>query len=172
VRVRDEEWPVHCVTEAQLPGGPQADARPAQLRDIAILMPTRASLPQLEAALERVEIPYRVESAPLGWGTQGVRDLLATVHFIAWADRQADEHTRVKESALPEADDDAVRILTVHGAKGLQFPVVIVTGLNRPKNGAVNRPATVLWDGDRPEVSTWSRSLWKGFKTSGFAALN
>jgi ATP-dependent exoDNAse (exonuclease V) beta subunit len=88
--------------------------------------------------------------------------------FVRWADRQADEHARVKESALPEADDDAVRILTVHGAKGLQFPVVVVTGLNRPKNGAVPRPATVLWDGDRPEVRTWSRTLWKGFKTAGF----
>jgi len=38
--------------------------------------------------------------------------------FVAWADRQADEDARVKESPLPEADDDAVRILTVHGAGG------------------------------------------------------
>ena len=30
---------------------------------------------------------------------------------------------------LPETDDDAVRILTIHGAKGLEFPITIVSGM-------------------------------------------
>ena len=30
---------------------------------------------------------------------------------------------------LPETDDDAVRIITIHGAKGLEFPIAIVSGM-------------------------------------------
>jgi ATP-dependent exoDNAse (exonuclease V) beta subunit len=40
------------------------------------------------------------------------------------------------ESAVPEADDDAVRLLTIHGAKALESPVVLLSGL-----GAGKRPA-------------------------------
>jgi ATP-dependent exoDNAse (exonuclease V) beta subunit len=49
--------------------------------------------------------------------------------FLAWADLQGSEGARVVETLLPETDDDAVRILTVHGAKGLEFPVTIVSGM-------------------------------------------
>jgi ATP-dependent helicase/nuclease subunit A len=35
------------------------------------------------------------------------------------------------ESPVPEGDEDAVRLMTVHGSKGLEFPVVILTGLGR-----------------------------------------
>ena len=34
------------------------------------------------------------------------------------------------ESVLPETDDDAVRIMTIHAAKGLEFPITIVSGLS------------------------------------------
>jgi ATP-dependent helicase/nuclease subunit A len=49
--------------------------------------------------------------------------------FLAWADLQGSEGARVVETVLPETDDDAVRILTIHGAKGLEFPVTIVSGM-------------------------------------------
>ena len=47
------------------------------------------------------------------------------------------------ESIAPEPDDDAVRILTVHGAKGLEFPVVLLAGLST-QPPAFNPP--VVWD--------------------------
>jgi ATP-dependent exoDNAse (exonuclease V) beta subunit len=49
--------------------------------------------------------------------------------FLAWADLQGSEGARVVETVLPETDDDAVRILTIHGAKGLEFPITIVSGM-------------------------------------------
>jgi len=49
--------------------------------------------------------------------------------FLAWADLQSSEGARVVETVLPETDDDAVRILTIHGAKGLEFPIAIVSGM-------------------------------------------
>ncbi len=49
--------------------------------------------------------------------------------FLHWADLQGSEGARVVETVLPETDDDAVRILTIHGAKGLEFPITIVSGM-------------------------------------------
>ena len=48
--------------------------------------------------------------------------------YLAWATLQGTEGARVVETVLPETDDDAVRIMTIHGAKGLEFPIVIVLG--------------------------------------------
>jgi ATP-dependent helicase/nuclease subunit A len=245
----DDGWPVR---DRSLPDAPDAE-RPARWADVAILLPTRTSLPQLEAAFETAGVPYRVISSSLVWSTQEVRDLLnilqaiddptdevalvaalrspafacsdddllsfrnahgrwdvrsgppdtidpdhpvvtalqvvgrlrqqrwwlgvsgiadqivrdlklfelafahdrprdrwrrlrfvldqartfertpgATLRqFLTWAERQASDVARVREPSLPESDDDAVQILTVHGAKGLEFPITVVTGLNR-----------------------------------------
>ena len=60
--------------------------------------------------------------------------------FLAWADLQGSEGARVVETVLPETDDDAVRILTIHGAKGLEFPVTIVSGMTTKASG---RPRSV-----------------------------
>ena len=70
--------------------------------------------------------------------------------FIEWAEEQAEERARVAESVAPEPDDDAVRILTIHGSKGLEFPVVVLAGLStQPPNFS---PA-VVWGADgEPEL--------------------
>jgi ATP-dependent helicase/nuclease subunit A len=49
--------------------------------------------------------------------------------YVEWAHLQASETTRVAETILPETDDDSVRIMTIHGAKGLEFPVAILSGM-------------------------------------------
>ena len=271
VRAKTEAWPV-------------GTGRPASFRDIAILLPTRASLTALEAALQSRDVPYRVESRSLVWATDAVRDLVtllqavdnpadevATVaalrhpglacsdvdladwaasggrwnylapvpdgvdddhpvaaamaalrgyhdlrwwlpvnelldrvvtelrlveltaelrrprdhwrrlrflvdqarafcdaggsglsDFVAWAVDQTESEADVLETVVPEPDDDAVRILTVHGSKGLEFPVTIVAGLG----AGARSGGQVLWGGPRPEVRLKARAL----ETPGYGA--
>ena len=50
--------------------------------------------------------------------------------YLRWVDMQRGEGARVVEALVPESDDDAVRIMTVHAAKGLEFPFVVVAGFS------------------------------------------
>ncbi|HEX4903460.1 MAG TPA: UvrD-helicase domain-containing protein [Acidimicrobiales bacterium] len=62
--------------------------------------------------------------------------------FLRWADLQRDDKLRATSPVLPEADVDAVRILTIHGAKGLEFGITAVSGLSAQDPNGV-RGATV-----------------------------
>jgi len=286
-RVRDAEA-VHVAAtlrRAQAEGwlitGRDGQARPAGYADMAVLVPARTSLSQLEDALERHDVPYRVMSRSLVWETDAIRDLVTVLQaiddpddgvaviaalrhpvfgcsdddlagwkaaggswrydapapadlggspvadamtallryhdlrwwlpvnilldriigerhvveltaayrrprdqwrrirfladqarayldnggsglhgFIRWARGQIDSAADAVETVAPERDDDAIQILTIHSAKGLEFPVVVLTGIN-----AQRRPAAeVIWQhGRAPEVR-----VRKGFETPGF----
>ncbi len=67
--------------------------------------------------------------------------------YLSWVEMQTAEGARVAEAVLPETDDDAVRIMTIHGAKGLEFPIAIVSGMStvpraRPAKADVVFPPT------------------------------
>ena len=65
------------------------------------------------------------------------------------------------ESVLPESDVDSVRIMTVHAAKGLEFPMVILSGMTaQPFRGSGVR---MLWSDDGYAVS-----LSKDLETGDF----
>jgi ATP-dependent helicase/nuclease subunit A len=261
-----DRWPVHD-DRGQ---GDVLGWRPASYQDMAILLPTRRPLPALAAALEALDIPYRIESRSLVWATDTVRDLitllqavddptdevaivsalrhpglacsdvdlatwraagggwdyresapvyvapdhpvaagmatlaryhevrlllpandlvdriirelrlveLTTPHrrprdhwrrlrflcdqaraccdagrsdlgsFVTWARDQINADADAVETVVPEPDDDAVRILTIHAAKGLEFPITILAGLG--SNGRI--PSNLLWNDGVPQV--------------------
>jgi ATP-dependent helicase/nuclease subunit A len=65
-----------------------------------------------------------------------------TRRYLQWATLQASE-SRVADTILPENDHDAVRVMTIHAAKGLEFPITIVAGLTtKPRRATTNG---VVW---------------------------
>jgi len=79
-------------------------------------------------------------------GGRGVR------RYLAWAHRQAVDG-RVAETILPETDHDAVRVMTVHASKGLEFPITFVAGLTTKRQG--KRGVGVVW---HPDGEHWALS--------------
>ena len=71
--------------------------------------------------------------------------------FLSWAELQRYEGARVHEPLLPELDDNSVRIMTIHSAKGLEFPITIVSGLTAQRSGR-RKGVSVLWGAALPEI--------------------
>ncbi len=87
--------------------------------------------------------------------------------YLEWTDLQGSTGSSESEKVLPEADDDAVQVTTIHGSKGLEFPITIISGMDASLTDT-RRGAQVLWGelGERPEIKIPS-----GGETKGFADL-
>ncbi len=138
-----------------LEGHPVADAL-AHLRSVAERTTTTSAADLLAAlvderrvldvALDRPDardvwhrVRFVVDQAR-AWADAGGRGLR---RYLAWAHLQASEG-QVSDVVLPEHDRDAVRIMTVHAAKGLEFPITVVSGLSTQPNR--RRGVAVVWD--------------------------
>lgn len=89
--------------------------------------------------------------------------------FIRWCEAQEENQARVAETVVPEEDDDAVRILTIHASKGLEFPVVILCGLGA--SGGRAERARVVWDDDGRLALRIGASGADAIQTSGAADI-
>ena len=85
--------------------------------------------------------------------------------FADWVDDQLREGLRPVESVLPEPDEDVVRVMTVHGAKGLEFPVAVLVGFGTTEASNL-RPLVLRNDRGACEVH-FNNDL----RTSGHARL-
>ena len=88
--------------------------------------------------------------------------------YLAWTARQREEQARARETAVPESDEDAVRVMTVHGAKGLEFPILVLAGLG---STPAHRPGAVLFDRECEAVEVKVGSGESSFSTAGYAEL-
>ena len=88
-------------------------------------------------------------------GGRGVR------RYLRWAAYQAAEG-RASDTILPEHDHDAVRVMTVHAAKGLEFPITVVSGLTTRVQGT--RSMSVVWPGDGWALAERDSALFEAFK--------
>src|SRR5256886_7100100 len=99
-RIKDDAWEiVDPVT---------GEVRLARYDDVGLLLPTRAALPDLEDALERADVPVRIESQSLVFSTAEIRDLLSILTAL---DDPTDEIALVASLRSPAfgcGDDELV----------------------------------------------------------------
>ena len=101
-------------------------AGPAELLDAIVderrVLETALAGPDARDVWRRVRFVVDQARAWTDAGGRGIR------RYLRWAAFQAGEG-RASDTILPERDHDAVRIMTVHAAKGLEFPITILAGL-------------------------------------------
>lgn len=148
----------HMLEEWENPGRPVIQGlfqRLALLHIDANRLPVPELLDRLFIQLPIVEL-----AAASSHGEQAVvnvwklRDLMSEqaavphLSFSGWVDRLVDflmTHPSEPEAPLAEDTLAAVRVLTIHKAKGLEFPVVVLPGLHQKAAGP-DRGADVTFD--------------------------
>jgi ATP-dependent helicase/nuclease subunit A len=67
--------------------------------------------------------------------------LLSLRRFVRWLRDMEQEAVDEAEPPTVEPGDDVVRIMSIHGAKGLEFPIVVVPDLGRTPGGGAQHLA-------------------------------
>ena len=87
--------------------------------------------------------------------------------FVRWLSTQSRTDLAEAESPVTEVEDDVVRLLTIHQAKGLEFPIVILAKMAAAENRE-RQIAVVNRDENRIDFQVGPRD--QRFATPGYAA--
>ena len=90
--------------------------------------------------------------------------------FVVWAGQQAARDVRAPDAGASETTD-VVRVMTVHAAKGLEFPIVMLTGLNSSETPRTNNALFDHSDDADTAIGVRMGSSNAYFKTGGFDGL-
>jgi ATP-dependent helicase/nuclease subunit A len=86
--------------------------------------------------------------------------------LLLWAELQRSETVTVHQPVASDGSSDVVSIMTIHGAKGLEFPITVLSGMSGRPPAAV-RGANVIFEPDgSPGIA-----LRKGLATRNHAHL-
>ena len=101
--------------------------------------------------------------------TEQARQFTATTggdlhDFVEWVDVQSSDLARVTEPIPAEPDDDAVRVLTIHGSKGLEFPMVVLAGAPTHDRSLMPGPPALFSSPDGPTVAPSQRKPTLNFE--------
>jgi ATP-dependent helicase/nuclease subunit A len=88
-------------------------------------------------------------------GRPSFRVLLDWLEYLD-ADRFLDQ-----ESPVPEPDEDAVQVMTIHAAKGREFPIVVMTGLGSSRGGG-NESTRIVPDRAKRRIEVRAASCETG----------
>lgn len=121
-------------------------ARFAEIRRAALRLPPGEAI---RAALTTFDLDRVLAALPRAEARIGNLDRLVTIArrkggtlaaFVRWLERRIRDDADEAEAAVFSPEDDAVRLLTIHASKGLDFPVVVLLDLNaepRADHGAL-----------------------------------
>ncbi|HEY4159574.1 MAG TPA: 3'-5' exonuclease, partial [Polyangiaceae bacterium] len=127
-----------------------------RLLELGQVAPRLSPRDALAAIVERFEIEALYSVLPRGrtrfGNTERLLEIAArqggSLHgFVRWLERQIANETDEAEAAVFSDEDDAVRLLTIHGSKGLAFPTTIV--LDTGSCEQANRAPISLLRGER-----------------------
>jgi ATP-dependent helicase/nuclease subunit A len=138
---------------------------PVEILELAVrdrkLLQLAAGSPRERESWRRVRFLIERARAFVDAGGGGLREFAASI------DEQLSEGLRPVESVLPEPDEDVVHILTVHAAKGLEFPITVLASFGTTDEIRNVPSRRVL----RPPTGGVEVRLRKSLETAGFAGL-